>query len=127
MALAALLCAIRPAHGVPADIFSIAAPVVGSDPSKETALQDGDASVSTQTGAFQYNYPIQVPPGRQGMQPPRAVVLIARTYLRRLGRRLVAVYPYHYPGHIEGHAEVEGRGIELPELDGRRKTVDCSH
>jgi hypothetical protein len=68
-----VLCAIRPAHGAPADIFSIGAPVVGSDPPKETALQDGDASVSTQTGAFTYSYPIAVPPGRNGMQPHLAL------------------------------------------------------
>ena len=54
---------IRTAAGAPDDIFMIAAPVVGSDPPKATDIRDGDASVSTQTGALQYSYPIQVPPG----------------------------------------------------------------
>jgi RHS repeat-associated protein len=67
------LCAIGPAYGTPGDIFSTSAPVVGSDPPKETALQAGDSSVSTQTGAFTYNYPIAVPPGRNGMQPHLAL------------------------------------------------------
>ncbi|MEO8844988.1 MAG: toxin TcdB middle/N-terminal domain-containing protein [Kofleriaceae bacterium] len=53
----------------PGDIFSIAAPSLAADQPKAAALNAGDASVSTQTGALQYTYPIHVPPGRHGMQP----------------------------------------------------------
>ena len=53
----------------PGDIFSIAAPNLSADQPKAAALNAGDASVSPQTGALTYTYPIRVPPGRHGMQP----------------------------------------------------------
>ncbi len=63
-----------PAWGVPGDVMtSSPAPTIGADPPKARDLKDGDASVSTQTGALQYSYPIQVPPGRRGVQPSLAL------------------------------------------------------
>src|SRR5688572_32191579 len=60
---------VAPALGEPGDISQIAAPVLGASPPKAQDIADGDASVSTQTGALNYSFPIRVPPGRNGMVP----------------------------------------------------------
>jgi hypothetical protein len=64
---------LNPAWGDPGDIFTTSAPVIGAEAPKATPLAAGDSSVSEQTGAFQYSYPIKVPPGRHGMQPHLAL------------------------------------------------------
>jgi RHS repeat-associated protein len=60
----AIVGLVRPGAGSPGDVFEAPVPVLGADPPKERDLADGDASVSTQTGALTYSYPIAVPPGR---------------------------------------------------------------
>ena len=63
----------RTASAAPADIFSIAAPVIGADPPKANDIKDGDATVSTQTGALSWSYPISLPPARGTMGPGPAL------------------------------------------------------
>ncbi|MEO6771827.1 MAG: SpvB/TcaC N-terminal domain-containing protein, partial [Kofleriaceae bacterium] len=58
-----------PAGAAPAELMTSPAGAVSSEAPKAAPLSAGDASVSTQTGALQYSYPIPVPPGRHGMKP----------------------------------------------------------
>jgi hypothetical protein len=63
----------RRAYAAPADITSTAAPALGKDAPAGAAIKGNEASVSGQTGALQYSYPITVPPGRNGMAPSLAL------------------------------------------------------
>lgn len=68
MALSAV-ATTRQATAEPGDIFTISAPGVSDAPPSATPLADGDASVSTQTGAMVWSYPIKVAPGRRNATP----------------------------------------------------------
>lgn len=61
------------AVSAPGEIFETAAPVIGAEAPKSKDVKDGDNSVSTQTGALQYSYPVQVPAGRNGAAPSLAL------------------------------------------------------
>jgi hypothetical protein len=63
----------RRAYAAPADITSTAAPALGKDPPAGAAIKGNEASISGQTGALQYSYPITVPPGRNGVAPALAL------------------------------------------------------
>src|SRR5687767_13604169 len=60
----ALFAGINPGWGSPGDVLETAVPVLGGDVPKSRDLAVGDASVSTQTGALTYSFPLAVPPGR---------------------------------------------------------------
>jgi len=59
--------------GMPGDIATSTSTVAGSSLSSSMELGAGSANVS-QAGAFQYSYPLVVPPGRLGLQPSLALV-----------------------------------------------------
>ena len=65
----ALLAITRHAMSAPGEIFVMPAPAPGAPAPKGADIKVGEASVSTQTGALQWAYPIAVPPGRHGMAP----------------------------------------------------------
>ncbi len=65
----AVLGSIEPSHGSPGGVFDVEVPVLGGDAPIKRDIKDGDASVSTQTGSLSYSFPIEVPPGRLGIQP----------------------------------------------------------
>lgn len=105
----------RPVFGEPADIFALPAPTIGAAPPKAADIKTGDASVSTQTGAAQYSYPIRVPPGRGSSATPQ----LALTYSSQAPVFWVdrgRVEPTdsggarrHLPGSAS-HARTRGRG-----------------
>jgi hypothetical protein len=67
LVLAATL--VRPLWGAPADILDSPAPVPGDPAPKTRSIGAGDATVATQTGALEYGYPLNLPPGRGGATP----------------------------------------------------------
>ncbi|HPH66850.1 MAG TPA: SpvB/TcaC N-terminal domain-containing protein, partial [Kofleriaceae bacterium] len=73
VALAAIGIMGNFAHAAPADIVTSAAPAMGADAPKGSAISGAEASVATQTGSLQYAYPIAMPPGRNGMVPSLAL------------------------------------------------------
>ena len=64
MAILGLFAGINPGWGSPGDVLETALPILGGDAPKTRDLAVGDASVSTQTGALTYSFPLAVPPGR---------------------------------------------------------------
>ncbi len=73
-AVVLVLCAAATMSlGAPGDVIQTAAPTLGAEAPKLRAIPDGDATVSTQTGALQYSFPIVVPPGRNEMAPKLAL------------------------------------------------------
>src|ERR1041385_3004328 len=64
LSLVLLLTRFHIAAGEPGDIFTVSAPAASDHAPAATAISDGDASVSSMTGALTYSYPIALPPGR---------------------------------------------------------------
>jgi hypothetical protein len=73
LSIVAALGLIAPSFGAPGDVLSMDVPVLGGDTPAAREIETGATSVSTQTGAFQYSYPIEVPPGRLGIEPSLAL------------------------------------------------------
>ena len=56
-------------HAYPGDVFVAGAPATGPAVHKATEVPVGSYSVSSETGAAQYSFPLAVPPGRGGLAP----------------------------------------------------------
>ena len=70
----ALLCAIlvfqvNPCLGGPGSVLNGTDPLRSAPALETRGLAAGDMTVASRTGAFEYSYPITVPPGRLGNQP----------------------------------------------------------
>ena len=66
----------------PGDVFQTRGPVNGPSVQPNTDIKVGTYSVSSQTGAAIYSYPIAVPPGRRGMEPSVQLTYSSQNPLR---------------------------------------------
>ena len=105
--IAATLCltTARFSLGAPGDVLSSAGPVIGSDPPAGTSIGAGDATVSPQTGALKYSYPIGRAAGasRDGACAG-SQLLIASATARNRGCRVE-------PGHSRDSARLVARSL----------------
>jgi hypothetical protein len=69
LTLALAVVQFRPAFSSPGDIFTVSAPLATDTPAAGAPIADGDAAVSTQTGALTYKFQISLPPGRGKARP----------------------------------------------------------
>src|SRR5690348_9488703 len=90
VAMLCILSMVRVGRGAPGDVFNgnaasaLTGNMLDASPPKGADLRAGDASVSTQTGALRYSYPIEVPPGEAGERTETgALLLVASADLRR--------------------------------------------
>jgi hypothetical protein len=84
---------IQQAISAPGEIFESVAPVIGAEAPKAKDVQDGDASVSTQTGALQYAYPIRVPAGRNGAAPSLSLSYSSQAAVYGVGSQVLWTPP----------------------------------
>src|SRR5687768_5715286 len=74
--------AARDSSAYPADVFTAGAPLKGPAVHRAVEVPSGTWSVSPQTGAALYSFPIPVPPGRSGMAPQLSLDYSSQNPLR---------------------------------------------
>jgi hypothetical protein len=69
---------VPPLWAAPADVMDSPAPLPGDPAPKTRDIKVEDATVSTQTGALEYSYPLTLPPGRGGAVPKVSLAYSSR-------------------------------------------------
>ncbi len=78
----ALISQVTPSFGGAGSVLDSTDPLKAAPPLQTRALGTGDMTVASRTGAFEYSFPLSLPPGRLGSQPSIALSYSSQGALR---------------------------------------------